>query len=93
MWHNPTLLPSASEVFKMSERKGAKTAQHYTNLASAFEVTPELIFLMETTPMWNEIVLEVRNISKGSNRRNELLSAVDKVMEKMLGLQVLLKGK
>ena len=77
----------------MSQRKAALTAKHYTNLAEAFEVKPELVFLMETAPLWEILVDEVRNVSKGLNHNSELSSVVDKVMEKMLGLQALLRGK
>ena len=77
----------------MSQRKGANAAKHFTAMGETFDITPELSFLMEATYIWKNITDEVRNINRGTNRRSELSSEIDKLMEMMLGLQVLLKGK
>ena len=44
---------------------------------------------METIPLWELLVANIKLVSKGMNNRHELVNSVDKVMEKMLGLRAL----
>ena len=73
--------------------KGKLRAKAFRNKAEAYGVAPELVFLMETNAIWNDIEWLCKEINKGISLETELDLPLDQMIENVLGLQALLRDR
>lgn len=77
----------------MSKRKGEGRAAHFRNNAEAFDVCPELIFLMESKGLWDMVSDGVKDISKNGPGMNRTFLPVDLLIENLQALAILLEHR
>jgi len=73
----------------MTRRKSATRAALFTNNAEAFGTSPELIFLMESKGLWQQIEHEVKKVNKDFNSSTELNFPIDQLVENLEALKLL----
>jgi hypothetical protein len=77
----------------MSKRKGATRAEFFRNNAQAFDVCAELIFLMESRPLWQRIEDGVKAVSKEYNINTVLDFPIPDLIENLEALQHLIASR
>jgi hypothetical protein len=87
----PSSMQSPAQIGggEMPKRKGAARADLFRNNAQAFDVCAELIFLMETKPLWLRIEDGVKTLSKGINLETEVYFPIDQLIENLEALKLL----
>lgn len=75
------------------KRKGALRAKLFANNAEAFGVVPELVFLMESKGLWQQIETQVKLVSKEFNLETPLNFPIDQLIENLEALKLLVEAR